>query len=406
MCDPHGILLKLERWIGIDCFSIFPKIGILSRKNNNNKKLYSKMSKWYYVGENSSFDGDMDLVEKMVNYVNIDKSEDIDVIFYYYMSALLSYWVQLEEIMLFDNFEDFKSFYYARNITTDSELRDTFENIQKNVKPNADRYKDLFNEKLENLTSEHKNLRSNINIRGKYHFIYNIYRIFVYIASLGCGGSWNFKVSDNKRNDILFIGLGISRYAVPLANKTGWFSYNTYLYSLYNDLILIGFPALISNADGIDLCPRSFALHDMIHTESMRYNKDLLIKMYDFTMKNTFTVNEKECLLFTIWFIIHEAELNLSDYFNNLNVLNDKTDNDGYFGIKLNGETLNKIHYILDTYNPKQSSTFFEEARDYFITITSGEYLDIHTEDRIFCKMAIIYGTFIFNQQQSLFHNH
>ena len=56
------------------------------------------MNKWNYIGQGSAFDGDMDFAEKIVNYVEVGKVDDIDAVYFYYRSSISSYWVKLEEI--------------------------------------------------------------------------------------------------------------------------------------------------------------------------------------------------------------------------------------------------------------------------------------------------------------------
>jgi hypothetical protein len=358
------------------------------------------MSRWYYIGNGSSFDGDMDFTEKIINYVEIGKPEDIDVLYFYYRSAILSYWIKLEEIFsLEDNYDSILTFIKPKvpyEYEWSEKIIIMIENIKKYIQPDRIFYKNVLNQKIEHLESSYKNLMLEITESGKFNFIREILTIFEYIATLNCGDKWT---EDNITTS--------KYYLFPLTNESGWFSYNSYLYALSRGLHIMGVPSGISNYDGNYSCPLAFLGHDYEHLEDLERVLDRtaeddktvrfyemsetykLAKYYDFIMKSNYTSNEKEIFLFTIWFIIHEKRKPLD--FSNINMTDVRDISTRYvlYGVHLNFELLNEAYEIALNYaNPQILRSLTLTKRN----ITQGKKITQEQEDHYNATLALIYG--------------
>jgi hypothetical protein len=99
-----------------------------------------------------------------------------------------------------------------------------------------------------------------------------------------------------------------------LVNETGFFSYNMFLYAMYHGIILIGIPLNLSSFDNqIKRPPMQFIEHDLTHLNEMtvtlsneNYFKTFQ-KCYEFIFKSPkYNLVEKETLIFSLWYILHE----------------------------------------------------------------------------------------------------
>jgi hypothetical protein len=327
------------------------------------------MNKWNYIGQGSAFDGDMDFTEKIINYVEVGKVDDIDAVYFYYRSSIASYWVKLEEIFDTDiyvreNFATIVPEYpenYKKQEAVNLNLKRIFEDIKKKIQPKKDFYKEILDKKINDLQLNYEILRNNITEKGRFYLIRQVFNIFYYLSNLSCGISPAKELMESNR---LYIdGLGMERsvdldndinmkqiYIFPLTNETGWFSYNSYMYALSRGLHIVGFPSGISTYDGTYGCPVNFMIHDITHIRFMvdniinkkvyeelmnrikmserivrplEFEKEIkfyelpwtykLSRYYDSIMKGNYTRSLKEILIFTLWGILHENFLSSFD---------------------------------------------------------------------------------------------
>lgn len=260
------------------------------------------MPKWFYIGDNSQFDENMEFSEMIVNYHTVGKSFDIKTLFYYYLSKLHLYWIYLEELVSFNDFEEFKIYVNFR--THDAE--DVFNKIKKEVRPNLTKYKNQFEQYVEDLTNEYTNLLTNINDENKRHLITSIFNIFIFISNISCGYTGKIIRVTKKLDSIK------DKNIFPLPNQTGWFSLNSYMYALANDLQILGVPSNFSLFDGNGSCSSVFLLHDINHVLDIKRSKYDLLSLqnyYNFALDPKFNRSRRECMIYTLFIMVHEFSI-------------------------------------------------------------------------------------------------
>lgn len=294
--------------------------------------------KWFYVGGDSSFDTDMDDIEKMVNFHKVGQQIDIDCLYHYYVSTMLSYWVNLEEMVAFDDEDDLIDYfdelpqsgdYGISNIDnyrySESETgaqisyyqkgQSWFKLLQQKIRPNMPEFKKLFDGHVTNIKRIYNTLSTDSSSEEKHKLIAAIMDCFKFMSVLMCGkrptsvDKISLKYIFDPDNTLLLY---------PLVNKSGYHYYNSYLYAFINEINLLGFPVGPSFADGIHYCSFYFFRHDVSHTYGIHQNVDrrMCEKYYSYIMKDKkLSRNRKEYILFTLWFIIHECIRN-PDIFN------------------------------------------------------------------------------------------
>jgi len=116
-------------------------------------------------------------------------------------------------------------------------------------------------------------------------------------------------------NCLKFKRFSLITWMIPafyLPNNTGLFGLNTYLWSLYNDVKIIGVPSIFPQYDGIEGdCPGSFIEHDIDHTTDIYLHRAVVIAntkpiYYRLISDTELTLQQKKLMIMTIWVIIHE----------------------------------------------------------------------------------------------------
>jgi len=307
---------------------------------------------WYLIGNGSSFDGDMDISELCVNYHNRGNTDDIDAFYYRYMSAILTYW------------DDFDMMY---NSTTREEFEDLFvkerkpiDDVYNNTNADPGNYYDrLVDYKKNNDLTKLRDILDNHinNIKKAYNEVpvnrdflqLAVYNTFIYLSDILCFGyamaqpPYDESINNENRSNYILI------------NKTGFFSFNSYMFALANGVTLLGAPTTFSYYDNKAACPGDFLYHDLGHGFSLAFTPgDQEIKnLYKAILTGDYNTNEKEALIFVMWFNVHEArdiiELNCRFY----NTLFRNSENTGlinFIGIfsPIERETLDKIKQNYD----------------------------------------------------------
>jgi hypothetical protein len=256
------------------------------------------MPKWFYIGE-GSWDDEMEFSEMIVNYHKVGKPADIKVLFNYYSYKLSFYWIAVEEMVSFKNYKDFKNY---TNIKS-SNLKEVYKLIIKDIKPKWAEYNQYFTQKISDLEKEYQLLITDgigdID-KKKRHFIRSIYSIFAFISSIACG-------EPNLSSVELFKNVR-DKYLFPLPTRMGWFSYNSYLYALSNDLYIVGVPINFSLFDGKSDCSGQFLTHDLAHINIMKDDLSSLPVYYGFAMKGDFDIDDKKAMIFTLFIVLHEFD--------------------------------------------------------------------------------------------------
>ena len=176
------------------------------------------MFQWYYIGNGSVFDTDMDFTEKIINYVEVGNVGDIDALVYYYLSSLTSYWFKLEELLSFESAADLIHYYCkSEQCSYKKIIEKNFDQLHKNTKPRLLEYKELFDEKIATLKRSHHALLEDITDQGKFDLIREIYLIFVFISHIGCGRPWTENISQEHTDRYI---TSLREYIFPLTNDS------------------------------------------------------------------------------------------------------------------------------------------------------------------------------------------
>lgn len=230
-----------------------------------------------YIGINNlTFDGDSEFIENLVGYQNGDKSDIlIDIIYHTYMEKLISY------------YSKYQQFYNSSLNTHNDKIEALQSEVDNGIKIISKTYED-------NLTID------NVFITKTF---FKLGSMVSHIKGFEVYGTCENCVSSN-----MYV----------LANDTGYHSYNSYLYALINNVIILGIPNQGTaydqfQADEIDACPANFFLHDLNHILKMEKNGVLtpenlkdLSTLQKYILTEDFNKNTKEILIFTIWYISHE----------------------------------------------------------------------------------------------------
>lgn len=218
---------------------------------------------WYYIGHGSSFDDGMAFVEMAINYHKRGNRSDIDALYYHYMSALIHYWTKLEDFLLLESIGKIAE-YYNINQTMINRVfnpRQFVESRDRIIK-NMPQYKDIHKAHIVELES----IRS-IKNGDRMELIQLFTNAFLFIADLFC-------LKEPKPYSLV-------NNVYPLVNNTGYFTYNSFLYALINDVLLAGIPSQVSIYDTVAGCSSQFYEHDMQHVQDIlerEHTEDELIK--------------------------------------------------------------------------------------------------------------------------------
>ena len=120
----------------------------------------------------------------------------------------------------------------------------------------------------------------------------------------------------------------------PLINTTGLFSYNTYLYALFNGIFLVGLPERYSIFDSSLGCSERFHKHDLDHARDIRSisanNFNILRHVYNsINSSSDISKSFKEEFVHTLFYWVHESSLlftNDDEPFGTIDVLSSDVD--------------------------------------------------------------------------------
>jgi hypothetical protein len=277
------------------------------------------MSK-HVIGDGSSYDTDMTLIESFVRCKNNPNDQLAQsAVFNYYISQALNYWGKYQELP----------------------LRTTKTEITYSMLPNYKLYQMTNSEKILHETKlkneENKLLTlintatNNFNSQSKVD-IKDIFNIFLYLSQLFCeyidpemrnismnekSINWETFLRERLYDNIFNNGeysIANNVSVFPLTNNNGEFALNTYLYAFFNDIALFGIPYEMGSFDGAHGCPLFFINHDIRHVEyqieegiTLPNNHSLTKRIYHNILNDNLSKNHKELLIFYIWSNIHEV---------------------------------------------------------------------------------------------------
>lgn len=101
-----------------------------------------------------------------------------------------------------------------------------------------------------------------------------------------------------------------------LFNKIGYFSFNSYMYALFNDIYLVGVPSTNDcTYDGITTNGVDFMGHDIAHSWGMSFMDNSLLSTlatkYYKILRGKYTKQEKECMSLGVFMLVHEYSTEL-----------------------------------------------------------------------------------------------
>lgn len=233
------------------------------------------MTSFIPIGENSTFDKGSEIVELFVrwNKNRYDRFNGSALLAWY--SSMIAIYLTKTKEMLFN----------PKNIYTNLELL-TY-------------YRQNFQSFEDEILLDLRQITLNFEMTGTFNTT-DISNIFHKIYDITCFDK-NIFIKYPMLNEQEF----------PLTNVTGFFYYNTFLYALLNDIILLGFPALHTPVhSGEKLCPKQFVIHDMGHSAGFDFfdlalKKDLT-KTYHLILTEGRSKKEKEMCIFSLWLCLHE----------------------------------------------------------------------------------------------------
>jgi len=250
------------------------------------------------IGEGSSYDGDMDLIESFVKYANNPEDKMIRAeISAYYMSRALHYWQQLKEFLHEAN-EKEEDFLYEANEKEEENLNAYVNNSEK-ILENFEYYEKIFFDMLNDLNNDFNLIKCT--------------KLFIYIGKLNC---YNLDVTlDKFYQNFLDYNIDLNRI-FPLVNDNGVFSFNTWLYAFFEGIELVGFTSKRAEFDGEKGCSLDMFFHDLNHIDDIerKFLKDKDTELfnqyksiyYNILNSENFSKEQKELYILMLWIIIHE----------------------------------------------------------------------------------------------------
>jgi len=260
-----------------------------------------------------------------------------EVIFNYYMDQATKYWLELEhslfnngtESSILSNGYDFEKGrstiddiyinHIGRYITRYNHVREVYPKCYY-------LFWNHFNKIIENFKKSRKISIDDLN------------NLFYFIGSMRCAmidsiySIRNLPISQS------------NKYIFLLVDGKGIFEIDTYLHALFNNVTLVGLPSGFSIFDDFMGCPIEFYTHDLAHSMNVYNNlfqphkKQILEQVqgiyYRIINDCELDPDDRNCLLFVLYYIVHESrqfndklfttDSQLSDFLNSeLNKINE-----------------------------------------------------------------------------------
>lgn len=273
------------------------------------------------IGENSSYDIDIELIESFVKYKNnLDNKNIAASIFEYYTSRLRAYWEKCKDNII--------GLYHGEPSNINKKL---YTRYRKKKNDNGlKRFLKLVNKAYLNLKEyEVKFFDLLNNMIDKFYKTYvidenEVLDVTMFIVNVNClrldftyDFNYFFKQYNKVKDqfNIFFI-----------FNDTGFFYINSYLYSLFNGVAIFGVPSMYENNwDGNVGCSYDFIIHDSGHFAGIIISTDwtdndstLILKdKYYRILNSDYSRVEKECVSMGLFMALHEnfvSVKNLIDY--------------------------------------------------------------------------------------------
>jgi len=257
------------------------------------------MADWYYIRNGSSFDNDMYFSEICVDYFNRGNESDVSAFYHFYIGMAQKYYGEFETLY---NSEDPRE-YIKTNMKVYVKIK-YIEYVVMNIsefkeKNTLEQVKLKFQEKILSVEVAYKEKNDKL---GRY-----IFDVFYFLSQMLCFRQID-PDEDNKSLKDIDVNIGI------IANSTGWFAINSYLFAYINGVHLVGVPTLLSKFDGRTGCSRVFLEHDVSHIKEIidgSEEYDITRQLYESIMLGEYNKQIKEILLFCLWFQLHETSVSM-----------------------------------------------------------------------------------------------
>src|SRR3989338_3818102 len=215
------------------------------------------------IGENSAFDADMHFMERLVRHRHDPTNVELNhSLFNHYIGVALDYWAVCKNKFATHPPEDFVPFYspYLTEIVPNYKPEPMHNPMKvsqdfQTIRSQLSTYNATFYALLEEIQNNFTQTQA-LNML-------DVLRLFMFTGRLMC--------LDPQPTTIGIDVQILSQYLSPntmaslylLANNTGAFGYNSYLYAYLHGVNLVGFPADDQDIEGlIPICPAAFSLHD------------------------------------------------------------------------------------------------------------------------------------------------
>jgi len=266
----------------------------------------------HLIGNNSSYDADMTIIESFVRQKNNPGNPIAEAaVFNYYISQIYNYMEKAKEIIPTIKTEDeFENRAIYKGWKGAKKDKISLEENRNYIISNWNFYQDKILKLVEDA-------RQIFITTGKTP-INNINNIFLIISGLLCLQTEDIFYKEN----FLSLPSYYKEYAYP--NNTGLFGFNTYLYGFFSGVLLIGVPLNIAEFDNFIGCPATFMTHDHTHNDIYSRFSNINIlkeKYYGILSNNDYqdvpgspasgSSKIKELLIFVLWVIIHEISHNV-----------------------------------------------------------------------------------------------
>lgn len=271
------------------------------------------MSKWYTIGENTSFNEGIEIVEMMINFKQGKTEQEVSPLVHWYISNMQRYFSESLHFNISKvNIQEYKPI-FRQFIVTGPRPKEMLERL------------DYLSKRVE---EAHLSLAENwSSMDRKVSFIIAVNRFFSLMSHSICGmedddigNSQYLAVTHKHRHQDSFdryahsplvVLAGEEKWIMCFPNSTGHFSFNAYVYGFVKNIILIGIPSGPAIWDNKAGCAVGYLDHEVEHLDDMMKTNagNGTSIVYREIMLSMLSDEEKAFAVFGLWFLIHESNV-------------------------------------------------------------------------------------------------
>ncbi len=294
------------------------------------------MDSWWRLGNKSKLDDEMELVELGIDYYNDGNFIVMEKYYNYLKNGLEFYWEHFTELFHVDTEEKLKETF------GESYIRDGIRYVWGNISDKKKHEVDFFggNEKqylemLLNIENNYRKLLIDHNRKDRKILIDEIFELYVFVVALLTedkddeddededGEGRRARRLDFKVGDLYDKASGVEK--IILANTTGLYGYNSYVYAAIKGFNLVGVP--LATIPTKEYYP-AFGLEDehniwiidkqiIIHHNLSVFSTGAISDAYRLLMeKEDYEVSAKEMVIYFIYYFL-TSWLTIDDIFEN-----------------------------------------------------------------------------------------